>query len=117
MNSCLSVLIVDDNAKMRSMIADILKHKTSKIFECSDGVDALSEYIIHRPDWVVMDVKMNNMDGLTATGLIHEYFPKAKVMIVSQDDTKAIRQAAHEVGASAFVGKENLLGILDNLKR
>jgi len=37
---------------------------------------------------------MNNMDGLTATGLIREYFPKAKVMIVSQDDTKAVRQAA-----------------------
>jgi CheY-like chemotaxis protein len=53
MDACLSVLIVDDNAKMRSMIADIIKHKTSKIFECSDGVDALSEYILHRPDWVV----------------------------------------------------------------
>ena len=46
------------------MIADIIKHKTSEIFECSDGMDALNEYILHRPDWVVMDVKMNNMDNL-----------------------------------------------------
>lgn len=116
MNPSLSVLIVDDNAKMRSMIAEIIKYKTSEIFECSDGLDALNEYDVHRPDWVVMDVKMKYLDGLTATGLIHKYFPKAKVMIVSQDDNKAIRQAAYKVGASAFVQKENLLGILDNLK-
>jgi two-component system chemotaxis response regulator CheY len=116
MNPGLSVLIVDDNAKMRSMIADIIKYKTSEIYECSDGMDALAEYNLHRPDWVVMDVKMNYIDGLTATGMIHQYFPKAKIMIVSQDDTKAIRQAAYRVGASAFVGKENLLGILDTLK-
>jgi len=116
MNPSLSVLIVDDNAKMRSMIASIIKRKTSKIFECADGMDALGEYNLHRPDWVLMDVKMNDMDGLTATGLIHERFPKAKVMIMTQDDTKAMREAAQQVGASAFVAKENLLGILDNLK-
>jgi CheY-like chemotaxis protein len=117
MNPSLSVLIVDDNAKMRSMIADIIKRKTSKIFECSDGMDALGEYSLHRPDWVLMDVQMNKMDGLTATGLIHDRFPKAKVMIVTQDDSKAMREAAQQVGASAYVAKENLFGILDNLKR
>jgi CheY-like chemotaxis protein len=37
MNSALSVLIVDDNVKMRSMIAEIIKSKTKKIIECTDG--------------------------------------------------------------------------------
>jgi CheY-like chemotaxis protein len=117
MNPSLSVLIVDDNAKMRSMIAEIIKHKTSEIFECSDGMEALGEYSVHRPDWVLMDVKLNNMDGFRATGLIHQYFPKAKVMIISQYDTAAVREAAIQVGATAFVPKDNLLGILDNLNR
>jgi CheY-like chemotaxis protein len=114
MNQNLKVLIVDDNAKMRSMIASIIKRKTNKIFECSDGIDALGEYSLHRPDWVLMDVQMNKMDGLTATGLIHERFPNAKVMIVTGDDTAAMREAAQQVGASAFVAKENLFGILDS---
>jgi len=117
MNSALSVLIVDDNVKMRSMIAEIVKSKTKKVFECTDGIDALGEYSVHQPDWVLMDVKMKRMDGLTATELVHKYFPKAKIMIISQDDTPEIRQAAHHAGASAFVPKENLLEILDTLNQ
>ena len=117
MNPALSVLIVDDNKKIRSMIANIIKSKTKNIFECTDGIDALGEYSIHRPDWILMDVKMKRMDGLTATELIHQFFPKAKVMIVSQDDTPEIRHAAQKVGAAAFVPKENLMEILDNLNR
>jgi len=117
MNSALSVLIVDDNVKMRSMIAEIIKSKTTKVVECTDGIDALGECSIHQPDWILMDVQMKRMDGLTATELIHHYFPKAKVMIVSQDDTPEIRQAAHHAGAAAFVPKENLMEILETLNQ
>jgi CheY-like chemotaxis protein len=114
-NSALSVLIVDDNVKMRSMIAEIIKSKTNKVFECTDGIDSLEKYSIHHPDWILMDVKMKRMDGQSAMELVHQYFPKAKVMIVSQDDTPEIRQAAHHAGALAFVPKENLLEILNTL--
>jgi two-component system chemotaxis response regulator CheY len=115
MNPALSVLIVDDSAKMRSMITDIIKRKANKILECSDGMEALGEYSIHHPDWVLMDVKMKNMDGLQATELIHQYFPKAKVMIVSQYNDPEIRNAAQQVGAKAFVSKDNLLDILNKI--
>jgi CheY-like chemotaxis protein len=117
MDSTLSVLIVDDNAKMRSIIAEIIKSRTEKVYECTDGINALEEYSIHRPDWTLMDLKMKGMDGLTATELIHQHFPKAKVMIVSQDDTPEIRQAAHHAGAAAFIPKENLLEILNALNK
>jgi two-component system, chemotaxis family, chemotaxis protein CheY len=116
MNPALSVLIVDDNTKMRSMIAEIIRNRASKIVECSDGMDALGEYSLHRPDWVLMDAKMNNMDGIRATELIHRFFPKAKVMIVSQDDNPEMRKAAQYAGANAFVSKENLLDILKNFQ-
>jgi len=117
MNSALSILIVDDNVKMRSMIAEIVKSKTKKVFECTDGIEALGEYSVYQPDWVLMDAKMKRMDGLTAAELVHKYFPKAKIMILSQDDTPEIRQAAHQAGASAFVPKENLLEILNTLNQ
>jgi CheY-like chemotaxis protein len=117
MHPALSVLIVDENVKMRSMIAEIIKSRTKKVFECTDGIDALGEYSVHRPDWILMDVKMKRMDGLMATELIRQYFPKVKVMIVSQDDTPEIRQAAHHAGAVAFVPKENLMEILNTLNQ
>ena len=117
MNAALSVLIVDDNMKMRSMIAEIIKTSATNVIECGDGIDALGEYSIHRADWVLMDVKMKSMDGLTATELIHHFYPKAKVMIVSQDDTPEMRKAAQHAGAAAFVPKENLMEILDSLNQ
>ena len=117
MNPALSVLIVDDNAKMRSMIAEIIRSKASNILECNDGMDALGEYSLHRPDWVLMDAQMNNMDGLKATELIRRFFPKAKVMIVSQDDDQDMRDAAQHAGAQAFVSKNNLLDILNNFNQ
>jgi DNA-binding NarL/FixJ family response regulator len=63
-----------------------------------------------------MNVNMQTMDGLTATSLIHRYFPKAKVMIVSVDNTQKMKDAAHLAGASAFVARDNLSDILSHLK-
>jgi CheY-like chemotaxis protein len=117
MNSALSVLIVDDNAKMRTLIAEIIKTKTRKVFECADSLDALGKYRKHQPDWVLMDMQAKKMDGLKATALIHQYFPNAKVMIVSQDDTPEMRRAARHAGATAFVPKENLMEILNTLNQ
>ena len=60
---------------------------------------------------------MEKMDGLTATELIRQYFPQAKVMIVTQDDTTEMRNAAQQAGATSFAAKENLLNTLDNFKQ
>jgi two-component system, chemotaxis family, chemotaxis protein CheY len=116
MHPALKVLVVDDNAKTRSMIVEILKKKDNEILECSDGMEALGEYSVHRPDWVLMEAKMGRMDGLTATSLIHRFFPKAKVMIVSQENTPSIKAEAQHVGASAFVSEDNLSEILKHIK-
>jgi CheY-like chemotaxis protein len=116
-NQALSVLVVDENVKMRSMITEIIKIKTKNVVECTKGIDALEEYKVYNPNWIVIDAKMKRMDGLTATELVHQYFPTAKVMIVSQDDSPEIRHAAHHAGAAAFVPKENLLEIINTLNQ
>jgi CheY-like chemotaxis protein len=117
MHPTLSMLIVDDNVKMRSMVAEIIKRKTINVLECTGGIDALGKYRIHRPDWIVMETKTQRMDGLAATELIHQFFPKAKVMLVSQEDTPEMKQAAQHAGASAIVPKENFMAVLDTLNQ
>lgn len=115
MHPALKVLVVDDNTRMRSLIVDILKRKENEILECSDGMEALGEYSIHRPDWILMDANMGRMDGLTATSLIHRFFPKAKVMIVSQKNTPSIKEAAQQAGAAAYFSEDNFGEILKRL--
>ena len=70
-------LIVEDNAAMRATIRSMLNGVESEFCECSDGEDALEMYRLHRPWCVLMDVRMRNLDGITATKQILASFPDA----------------------------------------
>ena len=87
------------------MVADI----TSEIYECSGGAEAMAKYAALRPDWVLMDIVMGQMDGLEATRRLVTLYPEAKVVIVTSYDDKYLRDAAHAAGASGYVMKDNLL--------
>lgn len=102
-------LIVDDNANARKLIREILEQNEDKIFECSDGLDAIEFYKLHKPDWVLMDVKMKNMDGITATKKIIEDYPDANVIIVSSYDDLHLKKNAEQAGAKAYVLKDSLI--------
>jgi DNA-binding NarL/FixJ family response regulator len=102
-------MIVDDNERMRQMIRIFISDLSSDIVECEDGAEALETYRTHRPDLVLMDVKMTRLDGLAATSQILESFPHTRIVIVSQWDDAPIRAAAHRAGAEAIVSKSDLL--------
>jgi two-component system response regulator DegU len=55
-----------------------------------------------------MDVRMPQMDGLTATRQIHEAHPSARIVIVTDYDDEDLRSAASEAGASGYALKQNL---------
>lgn len=77
--------------------------------ECGDGSKALADYRGHQPDLVLMDLKMAGMEGLAATRQIIECFPETRIVMVSQCEDKALREAAHLAVAEAYVGKTDLL--------
>lgn len=105
----MKVLIVDDNEPMRRMIKTFIADVVDETIECSDGREALAGYRTHQPDVVLMDVKMVGMDGLEATRQIRQSFPDARIVMVSQWEDRALREAARAAGAEAYVGKADLL--------
>lgn len=113
----MKVLIVDDHQEMRELMRTYLPDTFDEIRECEDGIDALDCYREFLPDWVLMDWKMEQMDGLTATRQIVAAYPEARILMVTNYDDKTLRQAAREAGAQGFVSKENLLNILEILSR
>jgi len=107
----LKLLIVDDNAAVRRLIRSIVLPFASEICECIDGADAFSAYQAHRPDVVLMDIRMDEVDGIQATKQIKAADPKAKIVIVTDYDDDALRHAAMSAGACGYALKENLLDL------
>ena len=105
------LLIVDDNKQIRRMIRSLVEDLDGDIFECADGTEAVSACELRQPDWVLMDVQMSPMDGLTATRKIKGFFPKTKIAIVTNHDDTKTRKAATDAGASAFFNKDNLMSL------
>ncbi|MCI0487594.1 MAG: response regulator, partial [Blastocatellia bacterium] len=63
------------------------------------------------PDWVLMDIMMERVDGITATREIRRAFPDARIVIVTNFDDAKFRDAAREAGAGYYVPKENLMAV------
>ena len=104
----MTFLIVEDNAGIRRVLRRILAGTASAIWECGDGSEALAAYEEHRPDIVLMDLRMPHVDGLAATRLIRGYDPSARIIVVTDyldDDMKA---AALEAGAREYVLKQEI---------
>ena len=104
----MKLLIVEDNAKMRRLIKSLVQDLAEDILECSDGAEALQAYTNFLPDWVLMDIQMPGMDGLTASQLIKTAFPEANICIVTDYGDQQTREAARAAGACTYVVKEEL---------
>ena len=98
------VLIADDHAMVREGLAGILKlHKMQIVAEARNGVEALTLYREHRPDIVLMDMRMPVMDGLTATRALLAEFPHARILILTNSEAE---EDSLRAGAKALVQKD-----------
>jgi len=107
----MTFLIADDNRRMRDAIKRFLlralpNHHT--FFEASDGSDAVEQYRLHLPDWVLMDIEMEPMDGFAAMRAIHAAYPDARIIIVTSFDDAQYRREASRQGARGYVMKSNM---------
>jgi CheY-like chemotaxis protein len=107
----MNLLIVEDNKQMRDMMKSILADLAQAVYECGDGSEAFASYAEHKPNWVLMDIEMKELDGISATRQIMAAFPEAHIVIVTNYDDADLREAARRAGACEYVVKENLLGL------
>lgn len=107
----LKVLVVEDNQAMRDLIKSIIADLAWDVSECGDGAEALAAYAACRPDWVLMDIRMKELDGISAARQIKAAFPNANIIMVTDYDNPRLREAARSAGAREYVLKENLLDV------
>jgi two-component system chemotaxis response regulator CheY len=100
------VLIVDDAAFMRMMIKDIVEKNGFEVLgEASNGLKAVEAYKKEKPDVVLMDITMPDMDGIEAVKAIKAYDPSAKVIMCSAMGQQSMVMDAIKAGARDFIVK------------
>ena len=101
----LRVLIVDDQESIRALLRRQLEKIGHTIVgNATNGLEAveLTESLL--PDIVLMDIEMPKLDGLEATKIILEKYPRPIVLLTSHDDPEMVRRAS-QAGAAAYLLK------------
>ena len=98
----LTILVVDDEKIVRSALERLLSHQSEwKIVgEATDGLDAIKKAQDLKPDVVIMDVTMPEMNGLEATPEIKKAIPSTEILIFTQHDSNQMVREAKKAGAS-----------------
>lgn len=117
-----NVLIVDDAAFMRMSIKQILEPNGHTVAgEAANGIEAVKKFIEVKPDVVILDITMPEMDGIQALKRIKELEPDAKIIICSAMGQQAMLAEAIQYGAKDFIVKPfeeaRLLAALEKVLR
>lgn len=101
-----NILICDDAAFMRMMIKDILvKNGYNVVGEAENGIKAVEKYNELRPDLVMLDITMPEMDGIQALKKIKEVDAAANIIMCSAMGQQAMVIEAIQGGAKDFIVK------------
>ncbi|MCR5831702.1 MAG: response regulator [Lachnospiraceae bacterium] len=101
-----NILICDDAAFMRMMIKDILsKNGYNVAGESENGAKAVEKYSELKPDLVLMDITMPEMDGIQALKKLKESDPSALVIMCSAMGQQAMVIESIQAGAKDFIVK------------
>src|SRR5262245_31906675 len=109
MTELLRLLVVDDNARVRRTIREVVSGLNAVIAECTDGDEVLAAFEAFGPDFVLMDIRMARVDGIAAAISLRAAHPEARIIAVSDHDHDDVRKAARDAGMEAFVAKGDLL--------
>ncbi len=102
-----TILIVDDSATIRKLLAYILKRKNYVIAEAEDGIDAMEKLSHVQVDLVIVDLNMPNMDGIEFVRNLRDnyyYMDTPVIMLTTTKDDK-LKKDAFDAGVNMFLNK------------
>ena len=106
----LSLLVVEDHEELRAALRDwLLTSLPPMKLREARSLDEAMAYADQAPlDLVLMNMELPGPNGIEATRAMRKRYPKCPVVVMSVNDSEALRTAAIEAGALAFVSKREL---------
>jgi len=106
-----TVLVVDDHAGFRELARALLEDGGyAVVAEADDGASALQAARALRPDGVLLDVHLPDMDGFAVAAALAREQPAPRVVLTSADVDEAVGSLLRRSGALRFVAKDALVG-------
>jgi two-component system chemotaxis response regulator CheY len=99
------VLLVDDSGLARRSTRRVLEDAGYTVVEAEDGLSALEQFAMEKPDVVLLDLVMKGMYGLDVLAKLREMDPAAKVIVVSADVQTSSHDLVQAAGAVGFINK------------
>lgn len=108
MRENLKVILVDDHTIFREGIKSLITIEkiATVVAEAKDGIEFLNLLEVHQPDLVLMDISMPEMNGIDATRIAIEKFPKLNILALSSYSDSEYHQKMIEAGVKGFVLKD-----------
>jgi two-component system KDP operon response regulator KdpE len=105
------VLVVDDEPAIRRFLCTSLTAHDYSVFEAVNGQEALAAVLAHRPDLVILDLGLPDLDGIEVTRLLREWTAVPIIMLTVQEQESA-KITALDAGADDYVTKPFGMGEL-----
>lgn len=114
----MKVIVVDDDQLVAISLKTILEAdaEIKVVATGHNGIEAIDLYKKHQPDVLLMDIRMEQMNGLEAAELILKEYPLAKILILTtfSDDEYIVK--ALSIGAKGYILKQDFESIVSALK-
>lgn len=114
----LKVMVIDDSKTIRRTAETLLKKSGCEVFTATDGFEALSKILEHRPSIIFVDIMMPRLDGYQTCALIknNKMFKDIPVIMLSSKDGLFDRARGRIVGSEQYLTKpftkDELLGAI-----
>lgn len=102
--TCVRVLVVDDEHGIRKFLRTSLTAQGYELFEAATGQEALQAVPVNRPDVIVLDLGLPDLDGIDVTRTLREW-TEIPIVILSVRDQESDKIAALDAGADDYLTK------------
>lgn len=101
----MKILIAEDDPHIRKGISDLLEQEGYSIIEAQNGANALEQFSHHKPDFIILDIMMPELDGYSVCREIRKLNDDVPILFLSAKDEEIDRVIGLELGADDYMSK------------
>ena len=113
-NSFVRILVADDNELVRRGLCSLLRERPvwQVCGEAINGKDAVEKASLLKPDVMLVDISMPDLNGFEVASRIHQQLPECKILIVTEHDASSLAHIEPQPGVCGYVTKSRVSAAL-----